>query len=37
MKGWNGSIVGIRDFKKLPKEAKAYLKNSAKVHKNKRC
>ena len=26
MKGWNGSIVGIRDFNKLPKEAKAYVK-----------
>jgi adenylosuccinate synthase len=26
MKGWDGSIVGIRDFNKLPKEAKAYVK-----------
>jgi adenylosuccinate synthase len=26
MKGWDGSIVGIREFNKLPKEAKAYLK-----------
>ncbi|MDA7579741.1 adenylosuccinate synthase [Alphaproteobacteria bacterium] len=26
MKGWNGSIVGIREFNKLPKEAKAYVR-----------
>jgi adenylosuccinate synthase len=26
MKGWKGSIVGIREFEKLPEEAKAYVK-----------
>ena len=26
MDGWDGSIAGIRDFDKLPKEAKDYIK-----------
>jgi adenylosuccinate synthase len=26
MDGWDGSIAGIRDFDKLPKEAKDYVK-----------
>ena len=26
MDGWDGTIAGIRDFDKLPKEAKDYVK-----------
>ena len=31
MDGWDGSIAGIRDFDKLPKEAKDYIKRIEKL------
>jgi adenylosuccinate synthase len=31
MKGWNTSTIGIKDFKRLPKTAKAYIKKIEKI------